>query len=198
MTVIYLISKILTFPGALLHALWEHVMCRVFKCPVEDARYFNMNEMCGHVEHEFIEGKKQNFWFSFVPFILQLALGMGLMIPMSIRVIKFGNYNIGYILLLWLGISLLTNMFPLVEDALQLWDTFYGENGAGMLTKILLFPFIGIFVGGAYLERFGITLLTSLAAAWFWPEMYAPIAGFIVDFYDVLTPAAETASQTMG
>lgn len=197
MTVIYLLSKILTFPGTLLHAFWEHVMCRHYKNPVEDARYFRMNEMCGHVEHEFIEGRKSNFWFCFVPFLMQLALGMGLLVPMSIRVIKLGDFNVFHIVLLWLGISLLSNMFPLAEDAMQLWDAFYGADGASLIVKILLFPFIGILVAGAQLERFGITVLTSVAAAFFWVEMYAPSAGFIVKIFDELIPAIGEAIEQM-
>lgn len=197
MTVIYLLSKILTFPGTLLHALWEHIMCRAYKNPVEDARYFRMNEMCGHVEHEFIGGRKNNFWFCFVPFLLQLALGMGLLVPMSIRVIKLGDWNVFHLVLLWLGISLLSNMFPLVEDAMQLWDVFYGENGASLPVKILLFPFIGVLVAGAHLERFGITVLTSVAAAFVWVELYAPSAEFIVKIFDELIPTIQETIKQM-
>lgn len=197
MTVIYLLSKILTFPGTFLHAFWEHIMCRRYKNPVEDARYFRMDEMCGHVEHEFVEGRKENFWFNFVPFLMQLALGMGLMVPMSIRAVKLGDWNVLYLVLLYVGVSLLSNMFPLVEDAMQLWDAFYGENGASLPVKILLFPFIGVLVAGAHLERFGITVLTSVAAAFFWVELYAPSAGFIVKIFDDIIPAIKEAVEKM-
>ena len=54
MRILYVIVKALTFPGTLLHALWEHCLCRKFHCTVEDARYFQANELCGHVEHEFM------------------------------------------------------------------------------------------------------------------------------------------------
>ena len=45
MRILYVIVKALTFPGTLLHALWEHCLCRKFHCTVEDARYFQANEL---------------------------------------------------------------------------------------------------------------------------------------------------------
>ena len=62
MRILYVIVKALTFPGTLLHALWEHCLCRKFHCTVEDARYFQANELCGHVEHEFMPSKGKRFF----------------------------------------------------------------------------------------------------------------------------------------
>ena len=89
--------------------------------------------------------------------------------------------------MLWLGISLLTSLFPLVEDALAMWESFYGAgNEANLAAKILLFPIIAVLVAGAYLERWGITLVTSIAAAWFLPELLSPIAGALASANDSL------------
>lgn len=47
MRILYVIVKALTFPGTLLHALWEHCLCRKFHCTVEDARYFRPTSCAG-------------------------------------------------------------------------------------------------------------------------------------------------------
>ena len=38
-TVIYLIGKVLTFPGAYIKAFFEHLIARAFSIPVEDTKY---------------------------------------------------------------------------------------------------------------------------------------------------------------
>uniref|UniRef100_UPI003FEDBB1E hypothetical protein n=1 Tax=Candidatus Fimivicinus sp. TaxID=3056640 RepID=UPI003FEDBB1E len=54
-----------------------------------------------------------------------------------------------------------------------------------------------ILVAGAYLERWGLTLLTSIAAAWFLPELLTPIAGALVSANDAISAwLAEKAAQT--
>ena len=140
----------------------------------------------------------KRFLICFLPFLFNLILGLLIVIPASVHVIKLQQYtNIFYLLMLWLGISLLTSLFSLVEDALALWESFYGAgNGANIVVKILLFPIIAILVAGAYLERWGLTLLTSIAAAWFLPELLSPIAGALVSVNNALSGwLAEKAAQ---
>lgn len=93
----------------------------------------------------------------FLPFLFNLVLGLLIVIPASVHVMKLQQFNnIFYLLMLWLGISLLTSLFPLVEDALAMWESFYGAgNEANLAAKILLFPIIAVLVAGAYLERWG-------------------------------------------
>lgn len=189
MRILFVIVKVLTFPGAILHALWEHCLCRRFHCPVEDVRYFQASELCGHVEHEFMPTRGKSFWFCFLPFFLNLVLGLLITIPASVHVIKLQQFtNIFYLLMLWFGISLLTSLFPLMEDAIALWEHFYrSEEACNVVGKILLFPIIAILVAGAWLERWGITLLTSVAAVWVLPELLSPIAGALVSANSALS-----------
>ena len=168
--------------------LFGSIACATkFHCTVEDARYFQANELCGHVEHEFMPSKA-NVFDLFSPFLPNLVLGLLIVIPASVHVMKLQQFNnIFYLLMLWLGISLLTSLFPLVEDALAMWESFYGAgNEANLAAKILLFPIIAVLVAGAYLERWGITLVTSIAAAWFLPELLSPIAGALASANDSL------------
>lgn len=188
MRIVYVIVKVLTIPGTLLHALWEHCLCRRFHCPVEDARYVQANELCGHVEHDFMATRARRFLICFLPFLFNLILGLLIVIPAGVHVIKLQQYtNILYLLMLWIGISLLTSLFPLAEDAFAMWESFYGKgNDASIVAKILLFPIIAILMAGSFLERWGITLLTSVAAAWFLPELLSPIAGALVSANDAV------------
>ena len=74
MTVIYVLSKILTFPGALTKALFEQIMCRIFKCPVEDNRYLRTDKMCGHIEHEAVNSPVKSYLFCFIPGLLNFGV----------------------------------------------------------------------------------------------------------------------------
>ena len=38
MTGLYILIKYLTFPGALVRGMWEQIVCRMCKVPVEDNR----------------------------------------------------------------------------------------------------------------------------------------------------------------
>lgn len=209
MRILYVIVKALTIPGTILHAFWEHCLCRRFRCPVEDTRYFQANELCGHVEHAFMPTRARRFLICFLPFLFNLVLGLLIVIPAGVHVIKLQQYtNIFYLLMLWVGISLLTSLFPLLEDAFAMWESFYGMgNETNIAVKILLFPIIAILMAGSFLERWGITLLTSIAAAWFLPELLTPIAGVLISANDAIAnwlaklaeqaqAAAETVSTT--
>ena len=52
MNILYVITRFITFPGALVRAMWEHLVCKICGVPVEDNRTFRNNEMCSHIEHE--------------------------------------------------------------------------------------------------------------------------------------------------
>lgn len=53
MTKLYIIGKILTFPGAYIKGFWEQLTCRILGLPVEVPGYLRIDEACGHVEHAF-------------------------------------------------------------------------------------------------------------------------------------------------
>ncbi len=184
MTAIYVITKILTFPGALTKALYEQLMCRIFKCPVEDNRYLRTDEMCGHVEHELIERPVASFMFCFIPGMLNFFFAMFLGLFPLINVVYLGNYS-GFvasssslsgiitdsnavslvdmllpIIFVWLGISMLTNIFPLLEDAVVMKEQYSKLN---IVAKILFFPGYIVMRIGAVLEKYGITFLLLVA-----------------------------------
>ncbi|MFY9198829.1 MAG: hypothetical protein WBK75_01050 [Acutalibacteraceae bacterium] len=176
MEMIYTAIKYITFPGAVFKAFLEHLTCRLYEVPVEDIRSLQPNELCGHIEHELVRGRK-SFGVCFLPFILSLICGLLVLTPAAINIIYLGQYNIISIFLMYFGISLLTNMFPMVEDVYSMWESLYGQGStAKKSSKILLAIPATIMYIGALLENFGITFLTSILFAFVLPNI---IASFI-------------------
>lgn len=165
MTIIYVITRFLTFPGALLRGFFEQIICRIHKIPVEDNRYLRRDELCSHIEHEFMPSAWTAFAICFVPMLLQLILAFFVSITAAINLLYLGVFSLPLSLIdvvcLWVGISLTVNCFPSIEDAMNLFDKLY-HGKANILQKIILTPGTLIVYAGAYLERYAITFITSV------------------------------------
>ncbi len=184
MTVWYVITKIFTFPGALTKAFYEQLMCRIFKCPVEDNRYLRTDEVCGHVEHEFIERPVASFMYCFIPGMLNFFFGLFLGLFPLINVVYLGNYS-GFvassqilssvikdanavalvdmllpIIFMWLSVSMFNNLFPLLEDAVVMKEQYSKLNG---FAKVIFFPGYIVIKIGARLEKYGISFIILAA-----------------------------------
>ena len=180
MRIIYVIIKTLTLPGAMLHAFFEHMVCRSAKIIVEDERVVQFNEMLSHVDHQLIKRKGPGFDICFIPFFMNLFLGFLSLCYGSTTIIYFARYAdiFGWICL-YFGIALLTNLFPQIEDVMMLKETNITNNDK-KISKVLVTPLYVIFSIGARLERWGLTLLTSIGFAflvpvilgWFVPALY--------------------------
>ena len=186
MTVVYLIGKILTFPGAFLKALWEHCVLRLLRVPVEDESFLHMNELFGHVEHSLITEKKKNIAFCLLPGIMNGILSIPLLFTsvLNLFYLGVGRHDavsgltnmmfFVYIVMFWVGLSLWCSKYPLFEDVVQMREQVYGEKN-GKAAKILLFiPTVIVYVG-SFLERYGINVLLAAGgtAALIWVFPYA-------------------------
>ena len=180
MRIVYIIVKFLTLPGAMLHAFFEHMSCRASKIIVDDARAVQANEMLGHVDHELIKRKGPSFDVCFIPFVLNLMLGLLTLSYGATTIYYFGNLTDAFAwICLYLGISLLTNLFPQIEDVMMLKENFL-VNNKKKISKILVAPFYAIFFVGSRIEKWGITPITSVAFSfavpyvlgWFVPAIY--------------------------
>lgn len=184
MKIFYVLTKILTFPGALTKAFFEQIMCRIFKCPVEDNRYLRTDEMCGHVEHEFIERPVASYMFCFIPGLLNFLLAQLLCLFPIVNIGLLGNYS-GFIassalsqfikeeamiatldfiipfFFAWLCVSLLTNLFPLFEDSIVMKEQYSKLN---IVLKIIFFPGYIVMRVGSWLEKHGLTFVLLVAA----------------------------------
>lgn len=184
MTYWYVITKIFTFPGALTKAFYEQLMCKIFKCPVEDNRYLRTDEMCGHVEHEFIERPVASFMYCFIPGLLNFLFGLFLGLFPLINVVYLGNYT-GFvsasqilssaitdsnavalvdmllpIIFMWLSVSMFNNLFPLLEDAVVMKEQYAKLN---KFAKVIFFPGYIVMSVGARLEKYGISFIILAA-----------------------------------
>ncbi len=166
-TIIYLIGKILTFPGAYLKGFFEHLCARVFSIPIESNNYLRLTDGCGHVEHDAINGKAKNFFYCLLPGLITSIIGAPMLYAgfsgLFLFKIPFDTSTslmfVVYLILFYLGFSLCANVYPLMEDALVLWHSIYGKGGANVFVKIILFfPVVNIVIG-SFLEKYSLNIL---------------------------------------
>lgn len=159
MNTVYVISKYITVIGSLLKGFWEHLICRMLAIPVQDARYLQANELCGHVEHDFTKTKAKTFFLCFLPTMMNIIFGWemaaaGLLGLFKLQVQPSSLIFYVYIVLLYLGISLLNNTAPLYEDALNNWDLIYGKDcKTNIFVKIFAFIPSAFFIIDSWLEK---------------------------------------------
>lgn len=161
MTVIYAILKLIVFPGTYVKGFWEHFTCKILGLPVESSAYLSTNELCGHVEHALPKNPIAAFFLAVFPSIMNLFIGSSFLGAGYMLIFEMG---IGYyesrsafvlgILLLYLGISFLCNIFPMVEDAMNLYDILYSQKRGNVIGRIFAFIPTVIVYAGAYLERY--------------------------------------------
>lgn len=180
MTKLYTATRIVTFFGAALRALWEHIACRICKLPIEDTRVFRADELCGHIEYSLPENKKQAFFISWFPFTVNFILSVAFLLSGSYRIFYIGDYgSIAAYIYLWLGISCAANCAPCFEVVLSLKDYFYSEDTNTAL-KIAVAPFYAVFCVSAVLEKYSLTFLMSIAYAAVFPYIFGTLFPLII------------------
>lgn len=169
MTGIYILIKYLTFPGALVRGMWEQIVCRMCKVPVEDNRYLRRDEMISHVEHEFMPKAQGAFAICFVPLFFNMlgALFLGVIPSMMLLYLQFRGLLLGIscVISYWFAFSLFVNAFPLIEDALNMMEKVYHKGN--ILQKIIYAPGAVVCFIGAYLERYCLTFVAAVAITLF-------------------------------
>lgn len=164
MNTLYIITRYLTFPGAMVRGIWEHLVCRICGIPVEDNRLIRRDELCGHVEHELAPTSRKAFALCFVPAFMNAFLGFLLLMPSALGLFYFemtGIVNtIVNVLAFWFAVSLYVNSYPLIEDALNMKEQVY-KHGS-IIQKIFYAPgFLGCYIG-AFLEKYLITFVIAV------------------------------------
>ncbi|MBR6005297.1 MAG: hypothetical protein IK063_03610 [Clostridia bacterium] len=166
MTVIYIICKILTCPGAYLRGFLEHIVAKLSGCYIESDGYIRMDELSGHTDHSFPLKKKGAAAIAFVPGIFHFAFGVFLsiagLIPLAHLKVDFSHHILFplYIVITYVGVSMLCNLFPLVDDALFCKERIYGkEGGANLFVRIVMFIPTMVCIAGAYIERYCINII---------------------------------------
>ena len=163
MTFIYTVIKYVTFPGAYIRCFFEQILLRITKTPVEDSRYIRDDEMSGHIEHELIKSPCSALFTALIPCLINICGAAFLAVcslffsPSSVAGRIFSGLS------LWFAVSLLSNCFPTVEDALNMAHRIYKEGN--IFEKILFSPFFAVLFVGAYLEKYSLTFAVSFAMA---------------------------------
>ena len=184
MRIIYIIIKFLTLPGAMLHAFFEHMSCRVCKVLVDDARVVRADEMLSHIDHELVKRRGASFNVCFMPFLFNLIIALWFLTSGAVAVLYLGEYTRWILwVLLYLGFAFLNNLFPQMEDVLMFKENLYSEKSSAFV-KVIGSPIYGILYLGAQLERTGLSLLTSIGFTFAYPYI---LGLFIPKLYDVFT-----------
>lgn len=171
MTKLYIALKILTFPGAYIRGFWEQLTCKILGLAVEVPGYLRIDEACGHVEHAMAKKGFASYLIATGPGFMNFMTGVPFFLAgflnlkyMGITLADSTGLFVFYILMLYVGISMLCNLFPLVEDAMNLFDVVYGKKKTNIIGRILMFIPSVITYAGAYLEKYCVTPVLWAAA----------------------------------
>lgn len=166
MTALYIASKILTFPGAYIKGFWEHLTCKLLGLPVESTGYLRLDEACGHVEHAFPKKGWAAYLIATGPSFMNFNIGLWIFLAGFFNLRYMGitpNDSVGlfimYIIMTYAGISMLCNVFPLVEDAMNLYDLLYKQKKGNIVGRIFAFIPTVTAYAGAYLEKYCVTVV---------------------------------------
>ena len=171
MTALYIASKIITFPGAYIKGFWEHLTCKLLGVPVETSAYLRLDEACGHALHGFAQKGWPAYLIATGPAFMNFNIGLWIFLAgfMNLKFLGLTPVDsvglfIFYIFMTYLGISMLCNVFPLVEDAMNLYELLYKQKKGNAVGRILAFIPSVIAYAGAYLEKYCITLALWIVA----------------------------------
>lgn len=171
MGLMYFILKIVSFPGTMFKAFMEHLACRMYGVPIEFSKYIQKNELCGHVEH-LLAPKRGSFGICFLPHIVTLICGIAFTVPAAMNLFYLGKVNVFSCIFIYMGLSFLLNLFPMIEDAVNMWENLFSKDTKIVLKIFLAVP-AAVMYAGAYLERYCVTLLTTLGFAYGVPYFIA-------------------------
>lgn len=165
MNTLYIITKWLTFPGAMVRALFEQLVCRICGIPVEDNRVLRNDELFGHVEHELAPTTRSAFAICFVPAFLNCVLATLLLLPSALSIFIFQMTGVIPMLVnivaYWFAASLFANSYPLIEDAMNMKEKIY--EGKSTWLKIVYAPGFAFLYVLSFLEKYCITFLGVIA-----------------------------------
>lgn len=166
MTALYIASKILTFPGAYVKGFWEHLTAKLLGLPVEIPGYLRIDEACGHAEHTMAKKGFSAYLMATGPGFMNFMSGFWLFFAgfMNLRYMGITHYDsiplfALYVIMTYVGISMLCNIFPLVEDAMNLFDLLYRQKKGNIIGRIFAFIPTVITYAGAYLEKYCVTVV---------------------------------------
>lgn len=174
----FLISA-LTFPGVAVHELAHQLCCRICRMPVYEVKYFQFQNPCGYVVHEPTENPWKNLITGLGPFFINTVLGMLITFPAYFCLWGAGEVisasrvymKVIYIVLYWLGVSVLMHAFPSTGDAKAMINSILKNKEVGILAKIVTAPFIVLIYLGALGSYFWLDLIYGIGMSMILPNL---------------------------
>ncbi|MBN1068042.1 DUF3267 domain-containing protein [Clostridium botulinum] len=171
----FLISAV-TFPGVIVHELAHQIFCRLMQVPVYEVKYFQLSNPCGYVIHEPSDKPLKSFFISIGPFLINTILGMFIMLPASVELFEFRNFdNFLNLILAWLGISILMHAFPSKVDAENMIESILKNKEVPIIFRILVTPIIGLIYIGSYGSVVWLDLIYAIAISIMLPKILVQI-----------------------
>ncbi|NFG40940.1 DUF3267 domain-containing protein [Clostridium botulinum] len=171
----FLISAV-TFPGVIVHELAHQIFCRLMQVPVYEVKYFQLSNPCGYVIHEPCDKPLKSFFISIGPFLINTILGMFIMLPASVELFEFRNFdNFLNLFLAWLGISILMHAFPSKVDAENMIQSILKNKEVPIIFRILVTPIIGLIYIGSYGSVVWLDLIYAIAISIMLPKILVQI-----------------------
>lgn len=178
----FVISAV-TFPGVAVHELAHQICCRICRIPVYEVKYFQFKNPCGYVLHEATPNPWKNLLTGLGPFFINTILGMIITFPAyyslwgagkSIYGFNSRNEVMGciYLVLYWLGLSILMHAFPSTGDAKALVESVMRNKDVNIPAKIVTAPFIGLIYLGAVGSVVWLDLIYGVAMSALLPELF--------------------------
>lgn len=166
------IISFITFPGVIIHELAHQIFCYLCGLKVYEVKYFQASNPCGYVVHEATDHPGKVFLTAMGPFFINTLLGLLIILPASIEVIAFNEYNnVLNLILGWLGFSILMHSFPSTGDAKVMVKQILKNSKVGIIPKILAAPFIALVYAGAIGSMFWLDVIYAAAVAMILPNV---------------------------
>lgn len=166
------IISIITFPGVIIHELAHQIFCMLCGLQIFEVKYFQVKNPNGYVIHEASEEPFKIFLTSMGPFFINTLLGILIILPASVELLIFKEYNnILNLILGWLGISILMHAFPSTGDAKVMVRRILKNPDVSLIWKILAAPFIGLIYLCAAGSMFWLDLLYAVTVGMLVPNL---------------------------
>jgi len=152
----------LTFPGVIVHEFAHKIFCNLSGVKVYEVKYFSIrNGEAGHVLHEQPKTFENVFWISVGPIVVNTILAIAFTYTARIY---FGSfYDIRFIIMIWLALSVGIHALPSNTDARNILDFSKSEILHHFkIWHIFTFPFFWTIQILNFLKIFWIDLLFAI------------------------------------
>ena len=152
---------LLTFPGVILHVMFEQLSCRWRQVAIFDVCYFRFGSPPGYVIHEAPLNIHESLLIGLGPFFASSLLGALLAIPAIIPALQFRVTSPADYILAWMGISIASHSFPDADEARNLWHGLWNCK-TSTSTRLFAAPLVGFLCIGALGNLFCVDLLYGI------------------------------------